>query len=332
MKDNILISIVVPVYNADKYLDRCIQSIVNQSYKNLEIVLIDDGSEDSSPRICDEWSKKDNRIIVKHKKNGGASSARNLGIDVSNGSFIGFIDSDDYISQTMIEELADLLISSKKKISFCRIIRVFADGREIEITHRNCQTEFDGEEAVKNLLYDAMDTSFCNKLFVKDLFQDIRFPEGEANEEYSLWIPMLTKADGIVGCNSETATYYYRTTEGSVTSVRLTDKNNIGIVYKNLEIIKKQIKELNLNCKAAYRYFAARNAYYILLVLDKKYKIIDDEMKSHYKKYKEIMWKYFFNYFFNLRVSLKDKMLYVLILSRLLRPLYSVFYKDHLKY
>ena len=96
-----LISVIVPVYNVEEYLDRCIESIVNQTYKNLEILLIDDGSTDNSYNICDKWAKKDNRIKVVHKENGGVSSARNVGLDVATGDYIGFVDSDDYISIDM---------------------------------------------------------------------------------------------------------------------------------------------------------------------------------------------------------------------------------------
>ena len=96
-----LVSVVVPVYNVEKYLNRCVESIVNQTYKNLEIILVDDGSLDNCPVMCDEWAKKDNRIKVIHKKNGGVSSARNAGIDKSNGKYISFIDPDDYIEENM---------------------------------------------------------------------------------------------------------------------------------------------------------------------------------------------------------------------------------------
>ena len=94
-----LISIIVPVYKVEKYIDRCVESIINQTYKNIEIILVDDGSPDNCPKICDEWAKKDKRIRVIHKENRGVSSARNVGIDVAKGKYIGFVDSDDYIEK-----------------------------------------------------------------------------------------------------------------------------------------------------------------------------------------------------------------------------------------
>ena len=114
MKDEkTLISIIVPVYRTEKYLDRCVESIVNQTYKNLEIILVDDGSPDDCPKMCDEWAKKDKRIKVIHKENGGVSSARNIGIKSAKGKYIGFVDSDDYIEKEMYESLIDVLNKNK---------------------------------------------------------------------------------------------------------------------------------------------------------------------------------------------------------------------------
>ena len=100
-----LVSVIVPIYNVEKYLEKCIESIVNQTYKNLEIILVDDGSQDNCPAMCDEWTQKDSRIKVIHKKNGGLSSARNAGLEVSNGEYISFVDSDDWLDENTFEEL-----------------------------------------------------------------------------------------------------------------------------------------------------------------------------------------------------------------------------------
>ena len=113
------ISVIVPVYNVEKYLDKCVESIVNQTYKNLEIILVDDGSTDSCPEICDEWAKKDNRIKVIHKPNGGLSSARNAGMDSMTGSYIQFVDSDDYIKSNMIEVMYGNIIKGDYDVCVC---------------------------------------------------------------------------------------------------------------------------------------------------------------------------------------------------------------------
>ena len=130
MKNIDLISIIIPVYNVEQYLSRCIDSVINQTYKNLEIILIDDGSTDDSGEICDEYALKDNRIKVMHKQNGGVSSARNEGLDISKGNYIGFIDSDDFIEKDMYEFLYDLLTKNNCDISCCNKF-IFKDNKFI---------------------------------------------------------------------------------------------------------------------------------------------------------------------------------------------------------
>ena len=110
-----MISVIVPIYNVEKYLIKCIESIINQTYKDLEIILVDDGSTDSSGKICDEFATKDNRIKVIHKKNGGLSSARNIGLDICKGNYISFIDSDDYIELDMYEKMIKIIVKKWKK-------------------------------------------------------------------------------------------------------------------------------------------------------------------------------------------------------------------------
>ena len=124
MKED-LISIIVPVYNAEKYLNRCINSIINQTYTNIEIILVDDESPDNSPKICDEWSKKDSRIKVIHKKNGGPASARNSGLKEAKGKYIGFVDSDDYIESEMYEKLYNSIKTNKSNIAVCNYVKEY---------------------------------------------------------------------------------------------------------------------------------------------------------------------------------------------------------------
>ena len=119
MKMNYLISVIVPVYKAEKYLNQCIESIVSQTYQNLQIILVDDGSPDNCPAICDDWAKKDRRIVVIHKENGGQSSARNVGLDIARGEYVGFVDADDFIDHDMYEILLHSLVSTNVDIVCC---------------------------------------------------------------------------------------------------------------------------------------------------------------------------------------------------------------------
>lgn len=127
-----LVSVVVPVYNVEKYLDRCLASIMNQTYKNLEIILVDDGSKDTSGHICDEYAKKDNRIKVVHKKNGGLSSARNAGLRVATGKFVGFIDSDDDIELDMYEKMANTMKKYDVDFVMADYLRIFNSGKNFK--------------------------------------------------------------------------------------------------------------------------------------------------------------------------------------------------------
>ena len=122
-----LISVIVPIYNVEKYLDRCVGSIINQTYKNLEIILVDDGSPDNCPQMCDDYAKKDSRIKVVHKENGGLSDARNAGMKVATGEYVSFIDSDDYISLDFYETLLETIVDNDSDIVECSVVKFYED-------------------------------------------------------------------------------------------------------------------------------------------------------------------------------------------------------------
>ena len=124
-----LISVIVPIYNVEKYLERCVESIINQTYKNLEIILVDDGSPDNCPQMCDDYAKKDSRIKVVHKKNGGLSDARNAGMKVATGEYVSFIDSDDYISLDFYETLLETIVDNDSDIVECSVVKFYENGK-----------------------------------------------------------------------------------------------------------------------------------------------------------------------------------------------------------
>ena len=150
MNNDILISVIVPIYNVEQFLSKCIQSIINQSYSRLEIILVDDGSTDDSPQICDEFKEKDKRIKVIHKKNGGLSDARNVGIEVASGEYIGFVDSDDYIDELMYEKLLNACIRNNSYISICgrNIVNIDNDILCQQFTVEK-EVVYDGKTAIK---------------------------------------------------------------------------------------------------------------------------------------------------------------------------------------
>lgn len=195
---NDLITIVVPVYNVEEYLERCVDSIINQTYQNLEIILVDDGSSDNSGKICEEYAQKDNRIRVIHKENGGLSDARNAGIDVATGNFISFVDSDDYIENTFLQVLYEGLQKYHTKISisdFC----IRYDTGEI-ITDSTEETYvITQKELLRQMLIGKRDieNSACNKLYDIKLFETIRYPVGRLYEDTATTYKLLALCDAI---------------------------------------------------------------------------------------------------------------------------------------
>lgn len=184
------ISVIVPIYNVEKYLDKCINSIVNQTYQNLEIILVDDGSPDKCYQICDEWAKKDARINVIHKKNGGVSSARNAGLDVATGDFIGFVDGDDIIAPDFYETLADEAEKNSADISAC-FFKYYNDDYSVQ-KHAECYIKSQKSYTSYELLNDYFSSckgewvSFCNKIIRSYLFSGLRFPAGRVFEDWTL--------------------------------------------------------------------------------------------------------------------------------------------------
>ncbi len=177
MKNFPLISVIVPVYKAEPYLDFCVASIVNQTYKNLEIILVDDGSPDNCPKICDEWAKKDGRICVIHKENAGSAAARNTALDAANGELIAFVDSDDYISPDMYEYLFSLL-NDGADIAECG----FADvtGNDAAFGKDETSEVFSPLEAMKEHILDRKFRQLVwNKLYKKEVLNGVRFPAGK---------------------------------------------------------------------------------------------------------------------------------------------------------
>lgn len=182
-----LISIIVPVYNVEQYLDKCITSICNQTYVNLELILIDDGSTDSSLEICKNYASRDKRIIVLHKENGGQGSARNMGLDTCTGEYISFLDSDDSLQIDCIEKLYSNLIERNLEISACNYGR-YNENEELLSLNESQYADFviDGIEAQKRIWYvECINLSPWGKLYKRDLWKNVRFKECRFYEDYA---------------------------------------------------------------------------------------------------------------------------------------------------
>lgn len=240
---NDLISVIVPVYRVEDYLDECVQSIIDQSYTNLEIILVDDGSPDKCPQMCETWKSKDNRIKVVHKKNGGLSSARNAGLDIARGDYISFVDSDDYIAQDMILNLYKCIKKNKTDISACKIYSVTGNiiveydksGNAIK-DKSNVLRAFD---YLRLYLGGNIENASWNKLYKRECFKTIRFREGRNNEDYLMLYELCKSISSISFVDY--FGYYYRQREGSI--VHDKKKYLYFDIIDNIQEIKEDIEK-----------------------------------------------------------------------------------------
>lgn len=230
--DNEIITVIVPVFNVEKYLCRCIDSIISQSYKNLEIILVDDGSTDDSGNICDEYASKDERIKVLHQKNQGLSEARNNGLEISEGEYIFFCDSDDYIEKDTLENMLGKLKHDNADIVACGIKYIGDDNGNIEcinIVTDLCSGIWSGKQSVVQMMRKANVCSVAwNKLYKRSLFEGIKFPKGHLHEDEATIYKILYKA-GIVSYTP--AKYYcYMQRSKSIMGEKITGRSSDYII------------------------------------------------------------------------------------------------------
>lgn len=242
IKKHELISIIVPVYNVENYLHRCLNSIISQTYKNLEIILIDDGSTDNSGVICDQYALKDNRIKVIHQQNKGQSFARNFAISISKGEYLSFIDSDDVIESDMIEHLKDLIDKYNVLMSVCNISTINEKNEIYPQQTKNSKIEiYSSREALEKCFTDGSFNNFlCNKLFNKILFNQIEQPNG-LFEDMSIMYKIISKANKIA--RSFDTKYFYVIRENSLTNLKYDKEKSIKYLDKINEIIAFCIKK-----------------------------------------------------------------------------------------
>ena len=232
---NDLISIIIPIYNTEEYLERCLNSVINQSYENLEIILINDGSTDASEEICKDYLEKDKRIKYFKKENGGLSSARNYGLKKSSGKYIGFIDSDDVISIDMFLTLYNNLVKTSSDMSICEVVR-FKENPEFN--NSNNYNIYNSKEILKIILEDKKICNFAvNKLYKKELMKDIEYPIGKYQEDVGTTYKFIKNAKKIVYSDSKLYGYYSRNNS-------ITKSLSTKFVYDYFEMIEKRSKEL----------------------------------------------------------------------------------------
>ena len=254
MKQSPLISIIIPIYNIMDCLEKCIDSCIHQTYKNIEIIMVDDGSTDGTSQLCDRIKEKDNRIRVFHKENGGSSSARNFGIEQAKGDYLGFVDSDDFISPRMYEDLMNAVLEHDVPIAQVSRDEIDDKGNKLPDVCIPPEKAFlcSSDEFMKELLMHRGDCSFCTKLIKKELFIDKKFPIGKLNEDFFLLLQMLKEVTGIYILPEQYYHVFYRI--GSNT--RKKDKNEFSRVFMDIvdnadmawEIVDKQYPHLREVC------------------------------------------------------------------------------------
>lgn len=278
-----LISIIIPVYKVEKYLDRCVTSVINQTYKNLEIILVDDGSPDNCPKLCDEWAKKDKRIKVVHKKNGGLSDARNVGFKHSKGEYIGFVDSDDWIHKNMYKMLYKNMISYDADLSCCELVRSLGpEDRDKSKSFDNKVTEYDLDEFMK--IFFKWGTQHCvyyavTKLYKRELVNSSLYPVGLTSEDVLGTCKVLLKCKKIVSIN--TPYYYYFVNNKSITGSKFSN-NDLDLLE-----IWDRVVEL---CKDTKYYEMAkynRERIDYTLLMRMACQLTNKEINEKYKKYKD---------------------------------------------
>ena len=221
-----LISVIVPVYNVESYVAECIESIQNQTYMNLEIILVDDGSKDMSGDICDQYAAYDERIKVIHQENGGLSAARNTGIEAANGDYISFVDSDDYIGLTLFEDMLQLMVEHDLDIIECTAFRNNGD-TNIEGCNDGSLEIFNRDEALKMAMYDCF-VAVWSQLYKRRVISDVRFPVGRKFEDSAVSYLFIANTKRVGHINR--CLYYYRLNPNSTTQTSFDAKSRWDFV------------------------------------------------------------------------------------------------------
>lgn len=241
-----LITVIIPIYNVEQYLHQCVDSILNQTYKNLEIILVDDGSPDNCGVICDKYAKLDERIRVIHKKNGGLSDARNAGLNIMQGEYIVFVDSDDWMEPDGINYLYQLAEKNDADLVIGGVEKVEDESGKIIWTTRDTKPLFyayqKSQEAMKDMFLNGC--ASWARLYKKSVHESIRFPVGEINEDEAIVLNILDLCQKIVQTNH--VVYKYRYRKQSITSTNWHKKKMLWHEHckKNLEYISEKYPEL----------------------------------------------------------------------------------------
>lgn len=315
-----LISIIVPVYNAEKYLRKCIDSIVNQTYTNLEIILVDDGSPDNSGAICDEYAKNDSRIKVIHKPNGGLSSARNAGLDLSSGEYLTFIDSDDYIELDTVEQVVKTLLDREVEVVLIREKQVNENGETTKIVGETpTDTIFYKEkEFLADLILAKQINGACDKFYKRELLNGLRFEENKHHGEDMLFNVCYLEKVNTVGY-VDSIKYSYVANQNSITHSKFNSHSVDSLYFKDkvYEIAKEKFPKYS--GILSRRCFVARLTL-LRLIFDSKEQKNQAELLGEIESYLKDKYK-----LVKKHLSKKERLEYLLFKG--LKPVYFLYLK-----
>lgn len=251
------ISVIVPVYKAEQYLNRCVKSILEQTYQNFELILVDDGSPDNSPSLCDEWAKNDNHIYVIHKENGGASSARNAGLKIAKGNWIAFADSDDWLDRTALKTLYDLAnqYNVPMAIGGMRVVQNYTDASIVMKQNARVLSNADLMSRFFRLNGEPDTHSVCGAIIRRDILDDYSFIEGRMNEDVETCYYLARKCEAAVYTDAPLYNYF-KNIEGVTNSGFSKKKLDLLDIW---DIVQKQVEQFTpeysyaceMNCKRA---------------------------------------------------------------------------------
>ncbi len=251
------ISVIVPVYESEKYLDRCVQSILNQTYQDFELILVDDGSPDNSPLLCDKWAENDSRVYVIHKENGGASSARNAGLKIAKGRWIAFADSDDWLDRTALKTLYDLAnqYNVPMAIGGMRVVQKYTDASIVMKQNAKVLSNADLMSRFFRLNGEPDTHSVCGAIIRRDILEDYSFIEGRMNEDVETCYYLARKCEAAVYTDAPLYNYF-KNIDGVTNSGFSKKKLDLLDIW---DIVQKQVEQFTpeysyaceMNCKRA---------------------------------------------------------------------------------
>lgn len=296
MKNDALISIILPIYNVEKYLEKCIQSVIAQTYSNIEIILVNDGSKDNSLEICNQYAERDNRIVVLDKKNGGLSDARNAGAKIAKGEYFVFIDSDDYIHHQMIELLYKGIVEKNAELAICDLQYVY-EGKQVERENEKIDiskeieniTCFDRKKAIENILSEnfIVYTVAWNKIYHRKLFNQIEYPFGKIHEDEFTTYRLLYCAERIAYIHQPL--YYYVQRQNSIMSENFSEKR-----FHKVEAHKQRADFLIEH--GLYESRAVKLYFFSFIIFIEKYISVFPENNKRFEMYKKEFKKEFRTY------------------------------------